>query len=781
MKKNTPESPAAYQIKITGRVQGVGFRPFIYRIAHQHNICGWVQNRQGEVLIHAEGTPSNIENFINSIAQSAPSISRPTIHPRQQVNLEPFTQFSIRQSATGVVADIHLPPDHFTCNECLDDLNDPANHRYQYPFINCTQCGPRYTIIKALPYDRPATSMADFPLCSKCEAEYLNPMDRRFHAEPIACPQCGPQLQFSANGQSINDSEKALNKTIERLKAGKIIAIKGIGGYHLMCDARNEDAVQKLRHRKHRPSKPLAVMFPQRGKSLLDAVHEELSPSEVEAATLVSSERPIVLCKKLDNGSLASSIAPGLVEVGAMLPYSPLHQLLLSRLNGPLIATSGNISGEPVITDNSDARQRLDSIADGFLHHNRPILRPADDSLYRIIYNQPRPFRLGRGVAPLEMSLTQPLTKNILAVGGQMKNSIAIAWGNRVVISPHIGDLQSLRSQQIFSQLIDDLQQLYQIKIEAIVCDAHPGYDSHRIAHRISESLKLPITEVLHHHAHASALYGEQHEDHTDDDWLVFSWDGTGMGEKQTLWGGEAFMGKPGNWQRFASLRPFRLPGGDKAGHEPWRSALALLWEIGEKSLDMPIETLVTDWNLSADDINLLHHAWQGAINTPETSSAGRLFDAAAALIGISHQVSYEGEAPARLEAICQTSFKTQLIELPLEEDDSGIWRSDWSPLIPMLGDKKLTQSERATLFHHAMAETIISQAKLARKKFHIKHVGLTGGVFQNRVLTELAATYLEDLGFVVHLSIQVPPNDGGLCYGQIVEAASLLTKEQNK
>ena len=763
------KSTSTYQIKVSGRVQGVGFRPFIYRIAHHYNILGWVQNRQGEVLIHAEGSPENVRRFADAIIQDAPPLSRPSIDQSEQIDCQGFELFTIKESATGTEADIHLPPDHFTCSACIDDLNDPDNHRYHYPFINCTQCGPRYTIIRALPYDRPATSMAGFPLCPECEAEYLNPLERRFHAEPIACPQCGPQLQFCTDGQCINDSEKGLNETIDRLRAGEIVAIKGIGGYHLMCDARNEAVVQRLRLRKQRPDKPLAVMFPQRGNSLLDAVHEELLPTEREATTLISSERPIVLCKKLETTSLAPSIAPGLLEVGAMLPYSPLHHLLLSRLNSPLVATSGNISGEPVITDNGDATQRLESIVDAFLHHNRPILRPADDSLYRIICDRPRPLRLGRGVAPLEMRLAQPLSKAVLAVGGQMKSCVALAWNSRVVISPHIGDLQSLRSQQIFSQTIDDLQQLYQIKIAAIICDAHPGYDSHRIAHHIAESLKLPITEVLHHHAHASALYGETHKEDVERDWLVFSWDGTGMGADRTLWGGEAFMGKPGHWRRFASLRPFRLPGGDRASREPWRSAQALLWESNETS---PTGS-VPNWNIPSKDIDLLHAAWQRAINAPQTSSAGRLFDAAAALVGVSPQVSYEGEAPSRLEAICQAESKMRPPLLPLIGGNDGVYRTDWGPLIPMLLNQQLTQAERATIFHHSMAGIIVKQALRAHEKFHISHIGLSGGVFQNRVLTELAAQQLQELGFIVHLSEHLPANDGGLCYGQVVEAAS--------
>ncbi|MCW8825741.1 MAG: Sua5/YciO/YrdC/YwlC family protein, partial [Gammaproteobacteria bacterium] len=342
-------------INVTGQVQGVGFRPFIYRIAQQYRINGWVQNRQGEVLIHAEGFEENLKTFTSAIIGSAPPLARPEIAKISSESVEGFQQFTIKDSASGTHADIHLPADQFTCSDCLEELNNPSDRRYNYPFINCTQCGPRYTIIESLPYDRPATSMAGFPLCSECGAEYQNPSDRRFHAEPIACPVCGPQLSFFSNGQSISNSEAVLNETVKRLQQGEVVAVKGIGGYHLLCDAANEAAVKLLRQRKRRPDKPLAVMFPQRGDSLLDDVLDELRVTDVEAMTLRSAERPIVLCRKSIEGKLAPSIAPGLAEIGVMLPYSPLHHLLLSRFEGPLVATSGNISGEPVITDNHEA------------------------------------------------------------------------------------------------------------------------------------------------------------------------------------------------------------------------------------------------------------------------------------------------------------------------------------------------------------------------------------------------------------------------------------------
>ncbi len=759
---------SAYQIRVSGRVQGVGFRPFIYRIAHQYRIFGWVQNCQGEVLIHAEAPRANIKQFIRAIVQSAPPLARPTIDLAKQINHTNIEQFTIRESTAGTAAEIHLPPDHFTCPQCIEDLNDPDNRRYHYPFINCTQCGPRYTIIKGLPYDRPATSMGNFPLCPECKEEYLNPLDRRFHAEPIACEICGPHLQFDTNGRSISQTDAALDATVARLNAGDIIAIKGIGGYHLVCDAANEEAVKKLRRRKQRPSKPLAVMFPQRGESLLSAVAEELSPTDIESDILADPQRPIVLCHRRDDSSLAPSIAPGLTEIGAMLPYSPLHHLLLSRFGAPLVATSGNISGEPVITDNIEAEQRLIHIADAFLHHNRPILRPADDSLYRVINNHPTPLRLGRGIAPLEIGLSKKLSRATLAVGGQMKNCIALAWRDRIIISPHIGDLEPVRSHQIFLQIIEDLQQLYQVDIEAVVCDAHPGYDSHRMA----KTLNLPVTEIVHHHAHASALYGEADDRLSDaETLLIFTWDGTGMGSDKTLWGGEALIGSPGVWRRFASLKPFRLPGGDKAGHEPWRSALALLWECGQ-------EVVADSLGLSDEQIHLLHHAWQNEINAPVTSSAGRLFDAAAALTGLSLKASYEGEAPSLLEAIARKEIDHQPPQLPLVKEGE-IYRSDWSPLVPMLLDPQLTRADRATLFHLAMSEVIVEQSLLARQLYKIDHIGLSGGVFQNRVLTELATQHLQNRGFTVHLSRQIPSNDGGLCYGQIIEALAIFGEDE--
>jgi hydrogenase maturation protein HypF len=747
----------AIRFHIGGRVQAVGFRPFVYRTAQANGIHGWVRNEGGEVIVHAEGSEQMLEHFIDTLLHRAPPLARPQLLHQQEVTPGQHENFSIVASSESDLADIHLPPDYFLCDDCRRELDDPQDRRYRYPFINCTQCGPRYTLITHLPYDRAQTTMAGFEMCDDCRREYEDPLNRRFHAEPIACPVCGPQLQFqSSEEDAIDDTQSALRATKEALRQGLIVAVKGVGGYHLLCDATNDTAVQRLRVNKQRLHKPFAVMFPMRGDDGLDAVRGESQLSEAHLELLLDPMRPIVLVPRRDNSTLSAFIAPGLNEVGVFLPYSPLHYLLLSALNRPLVATSGNISGEPVLTDSVDVESRLGQVVDAFLHHNRPIRRPADDAVFRVIDNHGRPLRHGRGSAPVEMSLPFTLKEPLLAVGGHMKNSIALAWDNRVVISPHIGDLDAPRSIAVFEQLIADLQALYQVKARTIVCDAHPGYTSARWAAHQS----LPITRVWHHQAHAAAVAGEYaHEQN----WLVFAWDGVGLGDDGTLWGGDALLGQTGAWHHAARLRPFRLPGGDKAAREPWRSALALCWD---SNLDWSPE-----WSGAPEDTELLKTAWAKKINTATTSAAGRLFDAAAALTGLCTHASFEGQGPMQLEAICEG--EADAIALPLHQNDDGTWQSDWSPLLPMLMNASISAGERAQQFHASLAKAICDQAEALRSVHGDFAVGLGGGVFQNRVLTEAAVALLRDAGFRVYLPQQVPCNDGGLCYGQIVEAGS--------
>jgi len=747
---------SALRLSVGGQVQGVGFRPFVFRLARRHGLTGWVRNDLGRVTIQVQGAAASLDAFCRDLIAQAPAIARPKLLSRAAAGVEPCDDFRIVASAASGQSDVHVPTDYFTCPDCRRELNDPADRRYRYPFINCTQCGPRYTLIERLPYDRPNTAMAGFALCPACAAEYAEPADRRFHAEPLACPVCGPRLWFVGAGQRSDDTGQALDAAVAALREGLIVAVKGVGGYHLLCDAANDAAIDRLRATKSRPDKPLAVLFPEQGEAGLAAVRACCDLDAEQAVLLTSPARPIVLLPLRDECRPSGRLAPGLNELGVMLPYSPLHHLLLQGFGGPLVATSANVSGEPVLTEADDVDARLGHVVEACLHHDRPIVRPADDSLYRCIGGRCRPLRLGRGVAPLELPLARPLPRPLLAVGGHMKNSIALAWDDRVVVSPHIGELGSPRGLDVFARVITDLQALYGVRAEAVACDAHPGYAGTRWA----RASGLQLLPVFHHHAHAAQLAAE-YPGHAR--WLVFSWDGVGYGADGSLWGGEALLGSPGDWQRVASLRPFHLPGGERAGRAPWRSALALCWEAG------------IDWPAAPPDSGLLQHAWQRRLNSPQTSAAGRLFDAAAALTGVLQDASFEGQGPMLLEAAAG-GISALPIVMPQLRDGEGVWRGDWAPLLPMLLDDGLPVAERAACFHASLAQQLVDQACRVREQVGDFTIGLSGGVFQNRLLTELVMEGLQQAGFEVRMPLQVPVNDGGLCMGQVIEAATAMS-----
>jgi hydrogenase maturation protein HypF len=684
-------------------------------------------------------------------------------------DLQGFSSFRILPSLDEE-ASIYVPPDGSVCAECLAELWDPADRRYRYPFINCTQCGPRYTIIDRLPYDRPNTAMAGFPFCPSCRAEYEDPSDRRYHAQPLACPACGPKLRFHASASIVAGNEYSLSACIRALREGKIVAVKGVGGYHLVCAAHSDAAVLRLRERKHRPAKPFAVLLP-------DAVTEEsledlgLVATPQEWALLRSPQRPIVLLRTMDRG-ISRWVAPGLREIGVLLPYSPLHHLLAAGFGGPLVATSANRSGEPVLTDPVMCEAKLGTVADAFLHHDRPILRPADDSVFRSIVGKPRPLRLGRGLTPLELRLARPVAMPTLALGADFKNTIALAVEDRVIFSPHLGDLGSPRSLDVFEGVIQDFSRLYRITPELLVCDAHPDFFSRRWAERNADT--APPVTVFHHHAHASALYGEHC---SEGPILVFVWDGVGYGPDRTLWGSEALLGEPGRWRRFASLRPFRLPGGDKAQREPWRSALALCWGAGQDKFAGSefrprrgeSRGVGKPWRDCTIDVPLLRQAWERGIQCPVTTSAGRLFEAAAVLLGKLREQSYEGQAGMMMEAIAESD--SLALDLPMYREQ-GVWRIDWSPLLSMLMESQRSAAERSSCFHASLARAILLVAEQARTERRIGTVGLAGGVFQNRVLTEQALALLERAGFDTLLPEILPVNDAAISFGQIVEIA---------
>jgi hydrogenase maturation protein HypF len=738
--------------RLGGRVQGVGFRPFVYRLAQVHRLTGWVLNNGGEVEVHAQGSLQDLRAFGDALLTQAPPASIPRLLEMRPSSEESYAEFRILPSSSASTSQVHVPMDLFTCEDCLSEMHDPADRRYRYPFINCTQCGPRYTLIRALPYDRCNTTLDRFTLCPECAVEYADPLDRRFHAEPLACPVCGPVLTWKSCRNLVRGNTASLAAALDALLDGAIIGMRGIGGYHLLCDAGNETAVARLRARKGRPAKPLAVMVPWRGRDGLDGARALADLTPLEAATLRDPIRPIVIAARREGAPLAESIAPGTENIGLMLPYSPLHHLLLTDFGAALVATSGNISGEPVLTDAIEVESRLSGVADGFLHHDRPIARPADDPVIRISANARRPIRLGRGSAPIELELPVFLRNPVLAVGAHLKTTIALGWDDRAVISPHIGDLSSPRGRQVFAHMIDDLQQLYGMRAQHVVHDAHPGFPSTRWALDSGMSSQ----RVWHHHAHASAVAGEYP---SNKPLLCFTWDGAGLGTDGTLWGGEALLGNPGAWTRVASFRPFRLPGGEQAMREPWRAALALCWECGHS------------WTTTQPGDPLLRAAWESRLNTPITTSVGRLFDAASALIGVCDRSSYEGEAAMRLETLCSEAQAP--IALPLARDTDGLWRSDWAPLVPVLLDQNRTPGIRAAVFHSSLAEALYEQALEIRGMSGVERVALSGGVFQNRFLTEQVHERLAKAGFEVLMPKLLPVNDAAISFGQLIEAGA--------
>lgn len=749
----TEQPIQAQRWQLTGQVQGVGFRPYVYRLAVKHQLQGWVKNLAGNVEIHVQGQPQHLQQFAESLIRLAPPLAHPQIESCQIVPCEVCTQFTILPSEVETRPHIHIPTDYFTCSECLAELRNPHDRRYQYPFINCTQCGPRYTLIERLPYDRPNTSMAHFPLCADCALEYHNPADRRFHAQPLACPVCGPQVWWENNtgSERVTEPQQALQRCLQALKCGEIVGVKGVGGYHLLCDASHHASIQRLRLHKPRPAKPLAVLFPELGADGLEQIKQYVQVSADAAALLRSPQRPIVLLPRQQGCTLSPLLAPGLKEIGVMLPYSPLHHLLLDRFAAPLVATSANISGEPVLTQQSQVQQRLAHVADSFLHHTRPIVRPADDSVFRYIAHKPRPIRLARGYAPQELPLNQPLVEPVLAVGGHLKNTIALAWEDRLVVSPHIGELAAPLSLDTFAQTINDLQRLYRVKVKSVIHDAHPNYASTRWA----KAQGLPCHSVLHHHAHAAALAGEyQHQ--APDNWLIFVWDGVGYGADHSLWGGEVFHGQLGAWQRVGHWRPFFLPGGEKAGRAPWRSAAALCWEVG------------LQWPIPVKHDELIYQAWQRRLNCPRSTAAGRLFDAAAALLGLVHHASYEAQGPMLLEAMINQAHPGPV--LPLQALAAGQWQLDWEPLLSFLLNSQYSIAERASGFHHSLAQGLCAQAQQLAQHYPVTQVGLCGGVFQNQYLTELSLELLNAAGFNSFLPQQFPCNDAAISVGQVME-----------
>ena len=755
-------------LTVQGTVQGVGFRPFVYRLATELNLGGWISNSDRGVEIEVEGAPSTLEQFLERLECDRPPQATLTQIQRQVLPLQGPLNFEIRPSqakaalnATGIL------PDLATCPDCLREIFDPKNRRYRYPFTNCTNCGPRYSILTALPYDRPHTTMQAFRMCEVCQQEYEDPRNRRFHAQPNACPNCGPQLKLrDAQGQPLQtpDTTDLIGVVGDRIRQGQIVALKGLGGFHLLVDARSEAAVQRLRDRKQRPTKPLAVMYPS-----LAAVHQDYQVSPGEAELLTAAAAPIVLLTRQPDTRLAAAVAPHLPTVGVMLPYTPLHHLLLAHLDFPVVATSGNPAQSPICIDNHEALQHLGHIADLFVMHNRPIARAVDDSVVRLIQDYPLMLRRSRGYtpSPLPISESHPPFPCVLAVGGHLKNTVALSLPGQVVVSQHLGDLSDVQTVERFQQAIAQLLHLYRAHPVAIACDAHPDYVSTQFAQCLSTELAVPLLPIQHHQAHILATMFEHR---LAPPVLGIAWDGTGYGLDGTSWGGEFLaMTHPQGFDRVAHLRPFPLPGGDRAAREPWRSALGLLYAaFGE-----PINLELPFWQTRPDQTRkLLQMMLKRGLNSPYSSSIGRLFDAIAALISLCQVASFEGEAAIHLESVTAGIDTRERYPYCLVQHASGSWVLDWEPtLIAILADRQSPPGIIAAKFHNALIDALVAIAL----RIGIPQVVLTGGCFQNRYLLEGAIRQLRAAGLQPYWPQQMPPNDGGLALGQIFGAAGQL------
>jgi len=730
------------RIFLEGTVQGVGFRPFLYRIAQDLGVGGYVKNTASGVLLEVEGDEDTLDLFLFRLEREKPPLSR--IRFRKVESLKPagFREFRIEKSEDGGGGGISLLPDTATCGECLRELFDPRDRRFLYPFTNCTLCGPRFTIVRRLPYDRHNTTMDMFSMCPTCSGEYRDPSGRRFHAQPNACPACGPRVVLhSSGGKILAEGEKALETFLEFLLEGRIVALKGIGGFHLLCSALNEESVRKLRELKGREGKPFAVMFRD-----VAQLRRFADPTEAEISLLTSPQRPIVLVR---GWGLAPSVAPRLRRIGAFLPYTPLHHILLAELPFPVVATSANLSGEPIIKDEEEALLKLGNVAGCILGYNRKIERRCDDSVVKVVGGVPTLLRRSRGYVPLPLELPLPLRRRVLAVGAHLKNTFALGREREVFLSQHIGDMESIRTCEVFEESVSDLMELFGFDPEVVVCDLHPRYETTRWAEEFAQRRGLPLIRVQHHHAHVLSCMAENG---IKDMVLGVAWDGTGCGEDGTIWGGEFLLSDYRGYRRFKHFREFRLLGGERAVREPARVALSLLLHIFGKENLPPL-----DLGFSERELALLSEAWEKGLNAPFCSSAGRLLEGVSALLGICLRNTYEGEAAVLLEDLYDPAFKDHY---PFEVGDSTV---DWEPVILAILEER-DPVRGATRFLNTLARIVLAVAEEA----DLERLCLSGGVMQSDPLVASVRKLLEGRGFRVYTHRHVPPNDGGLSLGQV-------------
>jgi hydrogenase maturation protein HypF len=755
-------------LRVRGTVQGVGFRPFVHRVATRLGLAGWVRNDRQGVLIRAAGPPEKVGALECALREELPSaahilsVAELPCDPDLPRASAPF--LILGSDGTGPV-EAAIPPDLALCADCRAELRDPADRRFRYPFINCTQCGPRYSIVEALPYDRPQTTMRAFRMCPACQAEYDDPASRRFHAQPNACPQCGPQVSLAdAHGALIARGDEAILAAARRINAGGIVAVKGVGGYHLLVDATSETAVAGLRRRKHREEKPFAVMFAD-----LAAVEAVADVSSSAATLLASSAAPIVLVERRNRGALAAGIAPGNPWIGAFVAYAPLHVLLLEATGRPVVATSANLADEPLCTDPEEAQERLAGMADAFLHHDRPIAHPVDDSVTRLARCGPVRLRRARGYAPTPLELPGRVAGTWLCVGAQMKNALAAAAGDRVVLGPHIGDLGGAATMDVFRRTAEMLGDLLGGKFTSVACDKHPDYASTRFA----RSLARPVVAVQHHLAHVLACLLEHRR--AAEGVLGVAWDGTGYGEDGTVWGGEFILLRDGRAQRFGRLATFRIPGGDAAARDPRRVVLGLL----QAAADPRRDAVARELGFAESDADILRIMLERGLHAPLASSAGRLFDGVGALLGLGRHNRFEGQTPLAVEAAAvTTSTSVPALPLPVRDVTPGAGVAaelDWRPTVAALLDLRRGGVDSAALaagFHHALADGILAMARRAG----VGTVALSGGCFQNALLLDLTVSRLESNRFEVLLHRELTPNDGNIAAGQALGALWNLT-----
>jgi hydrogenase maturation protein HypF len=754
------------RLRVEGTVQGVGFRPFAYRLASELGLAGWVLNDTRGVLAEVEGDDAAVDAFVARVAAEAPplaTVERVAATPVAATGERGFAIVPSGSAAAPDAPDAPVAPDSATCADCLAELFDPADRRFRYPFVNCTNCGPRFTIICGVPYDRPLTTMTSFIMCAACCAEYEDPLDRRFHAQPNACPACGPQLRLvDTHGTQLARRDDALARAVAALHDGGVVAVKGLGGFHLACLAADEDSVAKLRARKHREDKPFALMVAD-----LEAARALCDLRRDEERLLVSRERPIVLLPRRSDAPVAAAVAPCSPELGVVLPYSPLHHLLLADAGEPLVMTSGNVSDEPIAYEDADGLARLGGIADLFLLHDRPIRTRTDDSVLRAVRGRPLTLRRSRGHVPAALPLGVESSRPLLACGAELKNTFCVAKGARAWVGHHVGDLKNYETLRSFRDGVEHYERLFAVEPEVVAHDLHPDYLSTRYA---LERDDLEPIGVQHHHAHLAACLAEHGVAGTA---VGAIYDGAGLGCDGTVWGGELLVGSLGDFARAGHLNPVRLPGGDRAAREPWRMACA--WLVAADAGDPPALPVALAGAVDRGAWNAIARMARSGMGSPVTTSMGRLFDAIAALCGIRTHVNYEGQAAVELEAAAAREPQPRGAypvpvgaDLVLDARETVLAvASDVAAGVPV--------GVVAARFHAAIAAATCDACARAAAAVSTDRVVLSGGVFQNRLLLEQTSLALERAGLRVLVPERVPPNDGGVAYGQAAVAAARL------